>query len=155
MKNIPEFSDFASLCTQEDSGGSLQHTNCNPYSLSSYKKNITCEACYINSECLDLREPCGKVVEKYFCGSDIESLTQMYIIFPELSISHVTRKHLLFSDLQVLSEHFISIRSRSQSSPAIMAYWGNPSSRTHVHPVKVGLVEYYFFNQLQYLILLT
>ena len=143
MNNIPEFSDFASLCTQED-GGSLQHTNCNPYSLSSYKKN---EACYINSECLDLHEPCEKVVEKYFCDSDIESLTQMYnIIFPELSISHVPRKHLLFSDLQVLSEHFISIRSRSQRSPAIMAYWSNPSSRTHVHPVKVGLVEYFFFH---------
>ena len=72
-------------------------------------------------------------------------ITQMYnIIFPELIISHVHRKHLLFSDLQVLGEHFISIRSRSQRSPAIMACWGNPSSTTHVHPVKVGLVEYFF-----------
>ena len=25
-----------------------------------------------------------------------------------------------------------------------MAYWSNPSSRTHIHPVKVGLVEYFF-----------
>ena len=58
-------------------------------------------------------------MEKYFCDSDIERVTQMYIIFPELCISHVPRKHLLFSDLQVLSEHFISIRSRSQRSPAI------------------------------------
>ena len=83
MNNIPELSDFASLCTQVDSGGSLQHTKCNPYSLSSYKKNSTFEACYINSECLDLHEPCGKVLEKYFCDSDIESLTQMYnISFP-------------------------------------------------------------------------
>ena len=46
----------------------------------------------------------------------------------------------------MLSEHFISIRSRSQRSPAIMAYWSNPSSRTHVHPVKVGLVEYFFHS---------
>ena len=145
MKNIPEFSDFASLCTQEDSGGSLLHTNCNPYMLSSYKKNITCEVYYINSECLDLHEPCGKVVEKYFCDNDIENLTQMYsIILPELNISHVPRKHLLFSDLQVLSEHYVSIRSRSQRSPAIMAYWGNPSP--HGLPVKFGLVEYYFLH---------
>ena len=42
MKNISEFSEFAYLCTQEDTGGSLQHTHCNPYSLSSYKKNINC-----------------------------------------------------------------------------------------------------------------
>ena len=113
MNNIPEFSDFAYLCAQEDTGGSLQHTTCNPYSLSSYKKNITCKVCCINSECLDLHEPCGKIVEKYFCDSEVENLTQMYkIIFPEVNLSHVPRKYLLFSDLQVLSEHFISIRSR-------------------------------------------
>ena len=66
MNNIPEFSDLAYLCAQEDTGGSLQHTTCNPYSLSSYKKNITCEVCCINSECLDLHEPCGKIVESTF-----------------------------------------------------------------------------------------
>ena len=76
-ENIPEFSEFASLCTQEDSGGALLHTNCNPYMLFYYKKNITCEVYYINSECLDLQEPCGKVVEKYFCDNDIEHLTHV------------------------------------------------------------------------------
>ena len=72
MNNIPEFSNFTCLCAQEDTGGSLQCTKCNPYSLSSYKKN-TCEACYLNSECLDLQESCDKIVEKYFCNSDVEN----------------------------------------------------------------------------------
>lgn len=60
MKSISEFSEFAYLCTQEDTGGSLQHTHCNPYSLSSYKKNINCKVGYINTECLDIHEPVVK-----------------------------------------------------------------------------------------------
>ena len=143
MNTIPEFSDFASLFTQEDTGGSLQQTNCNPLSPVFLQEKYHIWAVLYKQWVL---RSTWVMWKSDFCDSDIESLTQMYnIIFPELSLSHIPRNHLLFSDLQVLGEHFISIRSRLQSSPAIMVYWGNPSSTTHIHPIKVGLVEYFFF----------
>lgn len=46
----------------------------------------------------------------------------------------------------MLSEHFISVRSLSQRSPVVMAYWGSPSPTNHMYPVKIGLVEYYFLH---------
>ena len=148
VQSIPEFSVLASFCVSEDSCGSLQHTKCDPFHLFSYKKNSVCNISCINACFLDLHQIYGKVVEKYFCDSDLENLTGTYsIIYPSHNIPHIPRKHLLFSNLKVLGEHFLSNISHSQRSSAIMAYWGDsPNTQVHVYPLKVGLVEYFFVH---------
>ena len=142
MQNIPEFSDLSSTCMQEDSCGSLQHTKCNPFHLSSFKKNAISEICQVNAVYFELYEIPGKVLEKYFGECDLSNLSDTYgILYPDCTIPHIPRKHLLFYDLKVLGEHFTSKKSHSQKSCAIMAYWGEQS-----HFLKVGLVEYFFVH---------
>ena len=54
IRSIPELSDLATLCLQDDSCGSLQYTKNNPFSLYSYTKNAVCDYYHINANCMDL-----------------------------------------------------------------------------------------------------
>lgn len=77
------------------------------------------------------------------------NLNDMYsILYPNHTITHVPRKHFVFSTLRMLGEHFLSINSHSQRSPAIMAYWGcpPPNSPTGIRPLKIGIVDYFFIH---------
>lgn len=77
----------------------------------------------------------------YFCDYELSDLSDLYaLLYPNHSNLHIPRKHLLFSDLKVLGEHFTSNRSRSQRSSAVMAYWGDALS------VKVGLIDYFLLH---------
>ena len=135
---------------REDFYGSLQHTRSNPFHLSFYKKNAVCDICHINTNYLDIHKISGKVVEKYFCDSDLDNLSGTYSnLYPNNTFPHIHRKHLLFNDLKVLGEQFTSEKSRPQRSSAIMAYWGEPALNTNnICPLKVGLVEYFFIHTL-------
>ena len=150
IKNIPEFSELSSFCMREDFYGSLEHTRSNPFHLSFYKKNAVCDICHVNTNYLDIHKISGKVVEKYFCDSDLDNLSGTYsTLYPNNTFTHIHRKHLLFNDLKVLGEQFTSKKSRSQRSSAIMAYWGEPALNTNnICPLKVGLVEYFFIHTL-------
>ena len=147
---VPELSDLASLCTTNDSSGSLQQTMNNPFSLYCCKKNVVCSYHLINSEYSDLHEMLGKVFEIYFCDSDIEDLAITYsILYPlhDNEIAHIPRKHFAFYSIKVLSEHYLSIKSHSQRSAAVMAFWGDSTINAPGFPIKIGIVQY-FFNHL-------
>ena len=106
IQSIPEFSDLATLYVQDDSCGSLQHTKSNPFSLYSYTKNAVCDYYHINANCTDLHGTSSKILEKYF---DLANLTDTYnFLYPNLTFPHIPRKHLLFNDLKILGEHYLS-----------------------------------------------
>ena len=76
------------------------------------------------------------------CECDLSNLSDTYgILYPDCTIPHIPRKHLLFYDLKVLGEHFTSKKSHSQKLCAVMVYWGEQS-----HFLKVGLVECLFVH---------
>ena len=52
--------------------------------------------------------------------SDIEFMYSL--LYPDFVILHIPRRHLEFRDLQALGEHFLTSRSHSQQSVAVMAY---------------------------------
>ena len=105
MSSVTEFSDLATLCLPDDSTGSLCHTKCNPYSLNSYKKNALCDIISINSTRMDIHGVPAKSIERYFSEDDLQNLKAMY----DVNATYLTpRTHLLFSNLQILGELFLS-----------------------------------------------
>ena len=148
IQSIPEFSDLATLCLQDDSCGSPNnYTKNNPFSLYSYTKNAVCDYYHINANCTDLHVTPSKILEKYFYESDLANLSDTHnFLYANHTLQHIPRKHLLFNDLKVLGEHYLSIKSQSQRSVAIMAYWGSPATDTNLCPLKVGLVENFFIH---------
>ena len=148
MPSITEFSDLATLCLPDDSTGSLCHTKCSPYSLNSYKKNALCDIISINSARMDIHGVPAKLIERYFSEDDLQNLKAMYdVIFPNATY-FTPRTHLLFSNLQVLGELFLSSKSQSQKSTAVMAYWRTSSDSSF--PLKVDLVQYFFMHKVSF-----
>ena len=58
----------------------------------------------------------------------------------------VPRIYFAFYALKTLGEQFLSVHSHSQRSAAVMAYWGDLARNTLHCPIKVGIVELFFYH---------
>ena len=79
--------------------------------------------------CIDAREkPFHRIVqplcEKCFTDMEMTFITEVYqLLYPNTALTRVSRFYMEFKNLIVNGEEFISSKSRSQRSPAIIAHW--------------------------------
>ena len=62
----------------------------------------------------------------------------------------VSKKHLVVNNVCVLGERYLSLRSRSQRSDVILAYWCRSRGEISTTPdnLMAGKVDYYFTHTL-------
>ena len=144
IKTIPpEFSVIKELFSIDDYEGSLQQTQVDTHILQQYKNNATCPVEMINASRLDIHNILSAKYERYFNDDEVDNLKLVYNkIYPESIFHHVPKCHFVFSDLEVLGEHYLSFKSRSQRSSTIMARWYDSAGSNLTY--KIGDIEFFF-----------
>ena len=138
----PEFSVIKELFSIDDCEGSLQQTQIDTHILQQYKNNATCPVESINANQLDIHNILSAQYERYFNDDEVDSLKLVYTkLYPESSFHHVPKCHFVFSDLEVLGEHYLSSKSRSQRSNTIMAGWYDSTGSNLTY--QVGEIEFF------------
>ena len=131
--NCP-FHDFVQSCmTSECHVGSLQSTMGDVYLQQMYAKNI--QGIEINSEFSpNVHTIRSKCYERYLNDMELTALSCVYhILYPNMNRSEsVSRRHLVFSDIDVNGEHFLSAKSKSQCSAVIMASWYDSNGQVSI-----------------------
>ena len=82
----------------------------------------------------------GKLMKNKYTKQLCEGKSRYSLFYPDFILLYIPRRHLVFHDLQVVGEHFLSSRSRSQRSVAVMAYWGESTGSEC--KLKVGTIDY-------------
>lgn len=142
----PDFSSLAELCLHDNLSGSLQHMQADAHILKCYRENATCELCSINASFLHIHHILSQKFEKYFSDFEVKHLEAAYsLLYPSSTFSYIPKKHIIFYDLKVFGEHFLSSRSRSARSSVVMAYWGEIG-----HSIKVGSIDYFFLHTITF-----
>ncbi|SMN02100.1 hypothetical protein SPONN_442 [uncultured Candidatus Thioglobus sp.] len=146
MRNtVPEMIALSDEIFSES--GSLHHMQADCFAVKYYRGNATCNISDINAARMDIHDVPSKLFEKYFTDTELEALKNTYsLLYPDSTIPFVPRKHTIFYDVEVLGEHFLSRRSRSERSAVVMAYWNDKRSTRTANPVKAGVVEYFFMH---------
>ena len=117
------------------------------------KKNTTCDVGDIDETLQPFQDISGsRIYEKYFSDSDNVHLQAVYSeLYPLMCDTNffVSRKHLVVN-VCVLGERYLSLRSRSQSSDVILAYWYRSRGEisTTTDNLMAGKVDYYFTHTL-------
>ena len=87
-----------------------------------------------------------KWYEGYFNGRYVSALSIDYhALYPMMNTSApIPRKHLVCTDIEVHGERLLSMKSKSQCSSDIMAYWYASNGEMSVHsiPHRFGIVHY-------------
>lgn len=151
--NIDEgFSGAFDLCLDKGSHtvGAMQHHMQHGTLSMIYSKNATCNICNINAVLLPFQSVSNShIFERYFSERNLSYLCEVYSkLYPtsDYTVSEVPRKHFVFSDITVLGERYLSLKSRSQRSTVILAYWchSGGSISTTMDKCMAGRVEYFF-----------
>ena len=144
--NCP-FHDFVQSCmTSECHVGSLQSTMGDVYLQQMYAKNI--QGIEINSEFSpNVHTIRSKCYERYLNDTELTALSCVYhILYPNMNRSEsVSCRHLVFSDIDVNGEHFLSAKSKSQCS-AVMASWYDSNGQVSIQSGtsnRFGIVQYF------------
>ena len=106
--------------------GSLLETTVDVYEKSNYQQNASCGICAINVLMLPRIHSTGsRTVEFFFSDCDLYYLTQVYSIYSDYSsqMPFIQKTYGVFSDLTIMGERFLSVKSRSQRSSVIVAKW--------------------------------
>ena len=107
--------------------GSLLETTVDVYEKSNYQQNASCSICAINVLMLPRIHSTGsRTVEFFFSDCDLYYLTQVYsVIYSDYSsqMPFIQKTYGVFSDLTIMGERFLSVKSRSQRSSVIVAKW--------------------------------
>ena len=96
------------------------------------------------------------LVKKVFSECEMQYLTEMYKVLyppPEYDVVQPSRFYLEFKQVTINGETFISKKSRSQRSTAVVAHWPNTTCTgidEHVQcPMCVGIVSYFFQHEIR------
>ena len=89
--------------------------------------------------------------EKVFTDADMKFLKEMYaLLYPpsQYELSEPSRFYLQCKQVYLNDELFVSIKSHSQRSPAIVAHWPNVIGidTQGEAPLRVGLVSFFFWH---------
>lgn len=151
--NIDEgFSGAFDLCLDKGTHtvGAMQHHMQDGILAMIYSKNATCNIHNINAVLLPFQSVNNsRVFERYFSEYNLSYLCEVYLkLYPtsDYTVTEVPRKHFVFSDITVLGERYLSLKSRSQRSTVILAYWcdSGGSISTTMDKCMAGRVEYFF-----------
>ena len=92
--------------------------------------------------------------EKCFTDDELKHIGYMYkAVYPNHSITHISRFYKEFKGIVINGEEYVSIKSRSQRSSAIFAYW--PSLRGDIDttgnaPYQIGNVQSFIRHQVTF-----
>ena len=116
-------------------------------------QGLSGKTCYIDP----LEKPFHRVIrplyEKCFTDLEMSLLEQVYqSMYPHNASLHLSRFYKEFKTLVVNGDEYVSLKSRSQTSSAIIAHW--PSINGSVDtmgetPCKVGLIESFIHHQIK------
>ena len=150
------FPELHKLCSESHSTGALQYYLNDGSTSVSYSQNALCHnACEIDATLQPFHEiSTTRQFEKYFSDFDLQCLREVYSrLYPEegCRFTFVSRKHLVLDSVTVFGERFLSKRSRSQRSLAVLANWRSSGSDicTNKEFYTVGEIQYYFTHVIE------
>ena len=130
--------------------GSLLETSIDGYEKVGYLNNSCCAINSINALMLDKVHKTGsKLLEKYFSDQHLNYISSVYmLLYPNYNSSSrpfILKAHIVFYDLIVMGEHFLSTNSRSQGSSVIMAKWCGFNGQICSNSMhRFGEIQYFF-----------
>lgn len=117
-----------------------------------YEQNMLCLVSDICSSKLPHHRPIPPGHEKYMREEVRDTLSEMYAaIYGFENVVHVPLQYTEFHDVQVFDKTYISVKSRSTKSPAVLAAWASPSGIiTDRVPccddIRVGIIKYFLLH---------
>ena len=91
------------------------------------------------------------IEEKFMIEEKRNFRTEMYSeIYGKENIVHVPLRHEVFREMKIFEKLYISAKSRSSRSHAIVGVWPSPSGILNREPcgddVRIGLIQYFFVH---------
>ena len=161
LQSIEEnFPELFRLCSDSNSVGALQHYLNDGVTSTLYLKNAFSDGI---SQIQAALQPLihnissSRLYEKYLSDSDVLFLQEVYSnLYPsDRAFSFVPRKHIVISDVSVLGERFLSLRSRSQRSAVVMANWCRSAGTIEVNGNQFMAGEVQFTQSISLRVLLV
>jgi len=130
--------------------GSLTTTHIDSLLLTTYLKNSLCSPHQIDACEREFHNISAKRYEKILPPQEVQWLREIYqTIYPnECSELHISMICELFNEVEVLGEHYCSMKSKGSASPYVSAHWADVAGKIALNSdkLRVGMLQHFFLH---------